>query len=259
MTAIATYRPAADELDLVLQAHQARLPVMLTGPTGCGKTRLVETIATRLGRPLVTVTCHDDLTTADLLGRYLVSGGDVVWVDGPLTRAVRDGAVCYLDEVIEARHDTLAALHSLADHRRTLFLERSGETITAPESFMLICSYNPRRRGAFKELGVALRQRFVTVTLDYLDADHEAQVVAEESGVDPDTASRLVAFARLVRTMDETGLMETPSTRSLVAAARMVVAGAPERRALELAVLAPLQLGPAQLAAVWELCRATAG
>jgi MoxR-like ATPase len=161
---------------------------MLTGPTGCGKTRLVEHMAEALERPLFTVSCHDDLTSIDLVGRFLVHGGDVEWIDGPLTRAVREGAVCYLDEVIEARRDTLAALHSLTDHRRSLYLDRTNERVRAADGFMLVCSYNPTSRSALKELKPSFRQRFVSLDLAYLPEEDEASVVAVETGVGPQVA-----------------------------------------------------------------------
>jgi len=154
-----TYYSNGNEVPLFEQAYQQRLPVMLTGPTGCGKTRLVEHMGLLLSRPVVTISCHDDLTSSDLVGRFMVTGGDVVWTDGPLTRAVKAGAICYLDEVVEARHDSLAILHSLTDHRRALYLDRADEVVTAPETFMLVCSYNPAYRSSLKELKPSFRQR----------------------------------------------------------------------------------------------------
>src|SRR6516165_8398425 len=163
-----TYFANGNEVQLFEQAYQQQLPVMLTGPTGCGKTRFVEHMGQRLGRPVVTISCHDDLTSSDLIGRFLVTGGDVVWNDGPLTCAVKSGAICYLDEVVEARHDSLAILHSLTDHRRTLYLDRAHEVVKAPQDFMLVCSYNPAYRSSLKELKPSFRQRFVTVAMTFL-------------------------------------------------------------------------------------------
>ncbi|MFC8527245.1 CbbQ/NirQ/NorQ/GpvN family protein [Nocardia sp. NPDC057227] len=234
------YHATGDEVRLFEQAHRQRLPVMLTGPTGCGKTRLVEHMGALLGRPVLTISCHDDLTSADLVGRFLVAGGDVVWQDGPLTRAVRTGAICYLDEVVEARHDSLAVLHSLTDHRRTLYLDRSGEELTAPSEFQLVCSYNPAYRSSLKELKPSFRQRFVTLGLDYLPPEHEIAVIATESGVDAAVAGRLVGCAGMIRQADEAFHFEPPSTRVLVTAARMIAAGAGELAAVQAAVLAPL-------------------
>ena len=178
------YFANGNEEQLLQRAFQQRLPVMLTGPTGCGKTRLVEHIGGLLERPVVTISCHDDLTSADLVGRFLVTGGDVVWKDGPLTRAVRQGAICYLDEVVEARHDSLAILHSLTDHRRTLYLDRKGEVVAAPGSFMLVCSYNPAYRSSLKDLKPSFRQRFVTLAMNYLPPEREADVLVAETGID---------------------------------------------------------------------------
>lgn len=234
------YLATGTEVDLIEHAYRRRLPVMLTGPTGCGKTRLVEHVGARVGRPVVTISCHDDLTSADLVGRFLVSAGDVVWQDGPLTRAVRQGAICYLDEVVEARHDSLAILHSLADHRRTLFLDRQGEAVAAPDTFMLVCSYNPAYRSTLKDLKPSFRQRFVTVTLDHLPADREVEVLVAETGVASDAAARLVRCASSIRRADASFHLEPPSTRTLVTAAHLVAAGVSEAEAAEACILGPL-------------------
>ncbi|MBW2399817.1 MAG: CbbQ/NirQ/NorQ/GpvN family protein [Deltaproteobacteria bacterium] len=224
-------------------AHESHLPLMLTGPTGCGKTRLVEHMAAALDQPLVTVTCHDDLSSADLVGRFLVRGGDVEWIDGPLTSAVRRGAICYLDEIVEARRDTLAVLHSLTDHRRTLYLDRNSETLQAPAKFMLVCSYNPSSRSALKELKPSFRQRFVTVDLDYLAADEEASVVSAETGASQELARSLVELGNALRLATDGGVYEAPSTRSLVIAAKLMASGLDKREAVGAAVLAPLVSG----------------
>jgi MoxR-like ATPase len=234
------YLAAGDEVGLLEHAHRRRLPVMLTGPTGCGKTRLVEHVGALLDRPVVTISCHDDLTSADLVGRFLVSGGDVVWQDGPLTRAVRDGAICYLDEVVEARHDSLAVLHSLTDHRRTLYLDRAGDVVVAPDGFMLVCSYNPAYRSTLKDLKPSFRQRFVTLAMTYLPAEREAEVLVTETGVDAEVAARLVRCAAAMRNADEVLHLEPPSTRTLVTAAHLVASGVSERDAAEVCILGPL-------------------
>lgn len=250
------YVASGVECDAIAAAWRAQLPVMLTGPTGCGKTRLVHHMAATLGRPLVTVTCHDDLTASDLVGRFLVAGGDVRWVDGPLTAAVRIGAVCYLDEVVEARRDTLAVLHSLLDDRRALYLERTGEAVTAPAEFMLVASYNPSSRSILKELKPSFRQRFVTMALDYLPPVAEQAVVGHEAGVAADVADRLVRAANALRQAEESGVREVPSTRVVVAAARLIAQELPEEVALELGLLNPLSATGPVGDALHELLRA---
>src|SRR5246500_3371784 len=198
-----TYLANANEVRLFEQAYRQRIPVMLTGPTGCGKTRLVEHMGSLLSRPVFTISCHDDLTSSDLVGRFIITGGDVVWTDGPLTRAVKAGAICYLDEVVEARHDSLAILHSLTDHRRSLYLDRAGEIVKAPDTFMLVCSYNPAYRSSLKELKPSFRQRFVTLPMRYLPAEREAEVIVAEAGIPLDSAQRLVGWAVANRTADQ--------------------------------------------------------
>jgi MoxR-like ATPase len=234
------YQVNGNEVELFKRAYQQRLPVMLTGPTGCGKTRLVEYMGGLLGRPVATISCHDDLTSSDLVGRFIVSSANVVWKDGPLTRAIKDGAICYLDEVVEARHDSLAVLHSLTDHRRTLYLDRAGEVVKAPDAFMLVCSYNPAYRSSLKELKPSFRQRFVTVAMSYLPPEHEAKVLVGEAGIDLATAQRLVKCSASLRGADPVFHLEPPSTRTLVTAAKMIAAGASELEAAEVCILAPL-------------------
>ncbi|WP_174187849.1 AAA family ATPase [Nocardia barduliensis] len=234
------YYATGNEVQLFEWAFHQRMPVMLTGPTGCGKTRFVEHMGTLLASPVVTISCHDDLTSSDLVGRFMVTGGDVTWTDGPLTRAVRSGAICYLDEVVEARHDSLAILHSLTDHRRTLFLDRVDEVVPAPEQFMLVCSYNPAYRSSLKQLKPSFRQRFVTLAMNYLPADREIDVLIAEAGVNRAVARRLVQCANTIRQADEVFHFEPPSTRVLVAAARLIAAGAGELEAAHACVLAPL-------------------
>jgi nitric oxide reductase NorQ protein len=251
------YLASGNEERLFEHAFDRRLPIMLTGPTGCGKTRLVEHAGRVLGRPLVTISCHDDLTSADLVGRFLVSGGDVVWQDGPLTRAVRDGAICYLDEVVEARHDSLAILHSLTDHRRMLYLDRAGEVVPAPAAFMLVCSYNPAYRSSLKDLKPSFRQRFVTLAMDYLPPEREADVLVAETGIGAAAAARLVRCAIAIRNADEVFHLEPPSTRSLVNAAHLVAAGTSEIDAADVAILGSLSTDDTVMGALRELTTAT--
>jgi len=234
------YHSNNNEVALFRQAAEQRLPVMLTGPTGCGKTRLIEHMGELLGREVITISCHDDLTSADLVGRFMVTGGDVIWNDGPLTRAVKEGAICYMDEVVEARHDSLAVLHSLTDHRRTLYLDRAGEVVHAPETFMLVCSYNPAYRSSLKDLKPSFRQRFVTVAMNFLPPEREVEVLIAEANISMSVATRLVQCATNIRNADDVFHFEPPSTRALVTAAKMIAAGASELEAAEVCILAPL-------------------
>jgi len=234
------YRPVQREVEVFEHAYRNRLALMIKGPTGCGKTRFVEAMAAKVERPLVTVACHDDTTATDLLGRYLVEGGDTVWQDGPLTRALRQGAVLYLDEIVEAREDVVVVLHSLADHRRQIYLDRLNETLTAPAEFMLVISFNPGYQRGFKELKPSTRQRFVGLSFQYPEPEIEAEIVAQESGIDLAMAKRLVAFAGKVRNLQEFGLSATASTRLLAHAGRLMHTGMPPRTACHVGVIEPL-------------------
>ena len=238
------YVPIGNEAVVFRAAFRQRLSVLLKGPTGCGKTRFVEAMAYDLERPLVTVACHDDLTTADLVGRFLLKGGDTVWTDGPLTRAVRDGAICYLDEVVEARQDTTVVLHPLADHRRLLPIDRLGVTLEAAPGFCLVVSYNPGYQSVLKDLKDSTRQRMVAIELDFPPAEIEEKVVAHEAGVDHDTAARLVRLGQAVRRLETAALREVASTRVLVAAGRLTVEGLSVRDAARAAVAGPLSDDP---------------
>ena len=219
------YQPVGDELALFEAAAAKRLPVLLKGPTGCGKTRFVEYMAWKLRRPLVTVACHDDLTTADLVGRYLIVGDETVWLDGPLTAAVRAGAICYLDEIVEARKDTTVVIHPLADTRRALAVDKRGELVAAPPEFMLVISYNPGYQSVLKEIKPSTRQRFVALEFDYPSAEVEARIVATEGGIAPELAKRLVKLGELTRNLKGAGIDEGASTRLLIHAAQLIDAG----------------------------------
>src|SRR6476469_372290 len=196
------YRAVGDEVEVFRAAARRGLPVLLKGPTGCGKTRFVEAMAHQLGRPLITVACHDDLTTADLVGRYLLKGGETVWVDGPLTRAVREGAICYLDEIVEARQDTTVVLHPLADHRRQLPLDRLGITLDAAPGFCLVVSYNPGYQSVLKDLKDSTRQRMVGIELTFPAPEIEEAIVAHEADLDRAEAARLVKFGQAIRRVE---------------------------------------------------------
>lgn len=249
------YLARGDEREIFEKAHQKQIPVLLKGPTGCGKTRLVEHMAARLGVPLFTVPCHDDLAASDLIGRYLLKDGDTLWVDGPLTRAVREGGICYLDEVVEARKDTVVVIHPLTDDRRQLFMERTGETLKAPASFQLVISFNPGYQNATKTLKPSTRQRFVALDLDWPEPAQEIEIVVHESGVEPRLGERLVHLAHKVRPLKNDGLEEVPSTRTLVLAGRMIVSGLAPRRAAEIALGTPLTEDEAVLRTIRDLAR----
>jgi nitric oxide reductase NorQ protein len=221
-------------------ADSQGLSIMLKGPTGCGKTRFVEAMAHDLGRELITVACHEDLTASDLVGRFLIQGGDTVWVDGPLTRAVRAGAICYLDEVVEARQDTTVVIHPLSDHRRQLPIDRLGVTLEAAPGFCLVVSYNPGYQSVLKDLKDSTRQRMVAIELGFPPADIEVKVVSEEAGVDLGIAESLVRLGGAIRRLGTGGLREVASTRVLIAAARLVAAGVPIQDAARAAVTGPL-------------------
>ncbi|KAA0010327.1 CbbQ/NirQ/NorQ/GpvN family protein [Billgrantia pellis] len=221
------YEPVGNECALFEQAYRQRLPLLLKGPTGCGKTRFVSHMAAKLGRPLFTVSCHDDLTAADLTGRYLLQGGETRWVDGPLTRAVREGGICYLDEVVEARKDVTVVLHPLTDDRRLLPLERTGELLEAPDDFMLVVSYNPGYQHILKSLKPSTRQRFVAMSFDFPPPRVECEIVARESGLAFERCAALVNLAASLRAMKGQDLEEGVSTRLLVYCATLINAGMP--------------------------------
>ena len=251
------YLPTRDEVEIFEQAHSRSLAVMLKGPTGCGKTRFVEHMAWRLARPLVTVACHDDLTASDLVGRFLVRDDATVWQDGPLTRAVRQGAICYLDEIVEARQDTTVVIHPLADHRRILPIDKTGELIEAAPGFQLVISYNPTYQHALKDLKPSTRQRFISLEFSFPAAEHEARIVAHESGIEGADARALVTLAERLRTLQDRGLAEVPSTRLLIAAGHLIASGVERRRACDVAIVTPLSDEPMLLGAMRDLVEAT--
>ena len=251
------YLATADEIAVFETCHARRLPVMLKGPTGCGKTRFVEHMAWRLGRPIVTVACHDDLSASDLTGRYLIRGSDTVWLDGPLTQAARHGAICYLDEIIEARSDTVVVIHPLTDDRRILPLDKTGEVVEAAAGFQLVISYNPGYQHALKDLKPSTRQRFVALEFGFPRADVEAEIVCHEAGVGPATAVALVTLTNRLRQLGDRGLAEVPSTRLIVATARLMAGGIDTRSACRAALLGPLTDDPDLMVAMHDLVAAT--
>lgn len=247
------YEATGDEIEIFEAAYKNGLPILLKGPTGCGKTRFMEYMAWRLQRPLITVSCHDDLTASDLVGRYLVRGGETVWIDGPLTQAVRAGGICYLDEIVEARKDTMVVIHPLADDRRVLPIEKLGTLVEATPGFCLSISYNPGYQSVLKDLKQSTRQRFVALEFDYPEPDLEAGIVATESGLDQETAARLVKFAGMTRNLKGSGLEEGASTRLLVHAAKLIASGVNPVSACHGAIAQALTDDPEMLAAVNEL------
>ncbi|WP_371347686.1 CbbQ/NirQ/NorQ/GpvN family protein [Ancylobacter sp. IITR112] len=234
------YRPVGDEIAVFEAAWRHRLPVMLKGPTGCGKTRFVEHMAWRLGRPLITVAAHEDMTAADLAGRFLLGPEGTVWQDGPLTQAVRHGAICYLDEIVEARQDTTVVIHPLTDARRLLPLEKRNELIPAHADFQLVISYNPGYQSAVKDLKESTKQRFVAIAFDYPAPELEAEIVTREAGTDLSLARLLVAIAACSRNLRGQGLEEGASTRMLIHAGRLAAGGVPLPAAVEAAIVLPL-------------------
>jgi len=249
------YLPVGDEVELFAAAHAQKIPVLLKGPTGCGKTRFVEYMAWHLGRPLtvikrrsteteahrslplVTVACHEDLTASDLVGRYLLEGDTTRWVDGPLTRAVKAGAICYLDEIVEARKDTTVLIHPLTDHRRILPVEKKGQLIVASDGFLLVISYNPGYQSALKDLKHSTRQRFISIEFHHPPRELEKEIIRHESGVSEAVAADLAKLGEKVRNLREHGLQEGASTRLLIYAGRLMEKGIPPRRACQVAVV----------------------
>jgi nitric oxide reductase NorQ protein len=251
------YLPVGDEVTVFQECHGRGLAVMLKGPTGCGKTRFVEHMAWRLRRPLITVACHDDLSASDLTGRWLVKGGETVWQDGPLARAARVGAICYLDEVVEARQDVVVVIHPLTDDRRMLPIEKAGELVEAAPGFQLVVSYNPGYQHVLKDLKPSTRQRFVSLEFDFPPPALERRVVVHEGGVDEPTATALVELAGRVRRLRDRGLAESPSSRLLVATARLISGGIDPAQACRVALMAPLTDDPDLLAAIGDLIAAS--
>ena len=252
------YLPVSDEIELFEAAYAQKIPVLFKGPTGCGKTRFIEYMSYRLGRPLtkvtqkegpaekgssngtslplITIACHEDLSASDLVGRYLLEGENTVWMDGPLTRAVKVGGICYLDEIVEARKDTTVLIHPLTDHRRILPVEKRGELLEAADGFLLVLSYNPGYQSALKDLKHSTRQRFVALEFDYPPPDIEAEIVAHEAGIDESLAKQLAKLGQKVRNLKEHGLGEGASTRLLIYAGQLITQGIAPRRACQVAV-----------------------
>ena len=234
------YQPTGNEITLFEQAYLSKLPVMLKGPTGCGKTRFLQYMAYRLGRPLITIACHEDLTTGDLVGRYLLKGGETVWNDGPLTTAVKIGAICYLDEVVEARKDTTVVIHPLTDDRRVLFIEKKGEIIAAPDQFMLAISFNPGYQTFLKDLKQSTKQRFIAMDFNYPTPELETNILVMETGINRDIALKLIELAQKIRNLKNRGLEEGVSTRLLIYAGQLIKSNIEVMEAVQAAMIKPI-------------------
>ena len=238
------FMPTSDEIEVFQAAYNERVPILLKGPTGTGKTRFVEYMSWKINSnenkvkdiPLVTVACHEDLTASDLVGRYLLDASGTKWIDGPLTRAVKSGGICYLDEVVEARKDTTVIIHPLTDHRRTLSIDKLGQVIQADDGFLLVVSYNPGYQNAVKDLKHSTRQRFVAIEFDFPDVDRETKIVAHESGLEEGMSNQLAVLGQKIRNLREHGLEEGASTRLLIYAARLIKQGIPPKRACQVAL-----------------------
>jgi len=247
------YLPVNKEVEVFEHCYRSRLPVMLKGPTGSGKSRFVEFMAHKLGKDLITVACHEETSATDLIGRFLLKGAETVWVDGPLTRAVKEGSIIYLDEIAEARPDIIVAIHPLTDHRRQLFIDKLGTTVAAHPDFLLVISFNPGYQKGFKELKPSTKQRFVGLAFNYPKEKTEIEILLNETKVDEKTAGSLVKIASKIRNLTELGLAETVSTRLLVDASHLIAADLPKRTAVEAAILQPLTDEEETLAALRDL------
>ena len=253
------YEPSGNECELFEKAWKNNLPLLIKGPTGCGKTRFVSYMADQLKLPLYTIACHDDLTASDLVGRHLIGAGNTVWSDGPLTKAVREGGICYLDEVVEARKDTTVILHPLADDRRILPIDRIGETLKAPDSFMLVVSYNPGYQNFLKKLKPSTRQRFISITFDFPRSEQEEKIIVGESGIDSFTSKQLVSIANAIRNLKDHDLEEVVSTRLLIYSAKLISDGVDPVSACNSAIVETLTDDLETQIALNEVIKATFG
>ncbi len=248
------YKAIGSEIEVFEQINTLKLPLLLKGPTGSGKSRFIEYMAAEIGKQLITVSCHEETSATDLIGRFIIKGAETVWIDGPLSIAVKNGYILYLDEIAEARPDVIVAIHSLTDHRRELFIDKLGETIKAHQDFLLVASFNPGYQKGFKELKPSTRQRFVALSFDYPQAKIEAEILCEETGIHKDIAQKLVAIASKIRNLTELGLTETVSTRLLVDAAKLIHNGLPKRLAVHVAIVEPLTDETDTIQALKDMC-----
>jgi len=248
------YKAIGSEVEVFNQANQLKLPLLLKGPTGTGKSRFVEFMANDLGKVLITLNCNEETSSTDLIGRFIIKGAETVWIDGPLSIAVKNGYILYLDEIAEARPDVIVAIHSLTDHRRELFIDKLGETIKAHPNFLLVASFNPGYQKGFKELKPSTRQRFVSLSFEYPEPKVETEILITETGINKDIAQKLVNIGSKIRNLTELGLTETVSTRLLVNAAKMIHAGLPKRLSVHVAVVEPLTDELETVKALKDLC-----
>ncbi|SNZ01485.1 CbbQ/NirQ/NorQ/GpvN family protein [Flagellimonas pacifica] len=253
-TAVPYYKPVGKEIAIFKHSHNSKIPFLLKGPTGTGKSRFIEYMAHELDQPLITVSCHEETSSTDLIGRYIIKGAETVWMDGPLTMAVKTGAILYLDEIAEARPDVIVAIHSLTDHRRELFIDKLGKIIKAHPDFMLVASFNPGYQRGFKELKPSTRQRFVAVSFNYPEAKIETDILVNETNILEADAKKLVNIANKIRNLTELGLTETVSTRLLVDAAKLIRSGLPKRLTVHVAVVEPLTDDVEVVSALNDLC-----
>ena len=248
------YHQIGKEVEVFEQAYKNKIPFLLKGPTGTGKSRFIEYMAHKLDKKLITISCHEETSSTDLIGRYIIKGAETLWMDGPLTVAIKEGSIIYLDEIAEARPDVIVAIHSLTDHRRELFIDKLGETLKAHQDFMLVASFNPGYQKGFKELKPSTRQRFIATSFAYPEAKIEADILVNETGVEASIAKKLVNIATKIRNLTELGLAETVSTRLLVDAAKLIHSGLPKRLAVEVAVVEPLTDDLEVIEALKDLC-----
>lgn len=248
------YHAVGKEKEVFEHAYKNKIPFLLKGPTGTGKSRFVEFMAHQLDKKVITISCHEETSSTDLIGRFIIKGAETVWLDGPLTTAVKEGAIIYLDEIAEARPDVIVAIHSLTDHRRELFIDKLGETVKAHDDFMLVASFNPGYQRGFKELKPSTRQRFIAVSFEYPETKIEIEILIKETNVDPDVAKKLVAIGNKIRNLTELGLTETVSTRLLVDAAKIIHSGLPKRLSVHVAIVEPLTDDLQTVQALKDLC-----
>ncbi|WP_291865915.1 CbbQ/NirQ/NorQ/GpvN family protein [Maribacter sp.] len=255
MTEIAPYyHQIGKEVEVFNHSYENKIPVLLKGPTGTGKTRFVDYMAHHLNKKMITISCHEETSSTDLIGRFIIKGAETIWIDGPLTTAVKEGAILYMDEIAEARPDVIVAIHSLTDHRKELYIDKLGKTVKAHEDFMLVASFNPGYQKGFKELKPSTRQRFIALPFSYPKAKNETEIIENETEIEGSIAKKLVNIANKIRNLTELGLTETVSTRLLVDAAKLIKTGLPKRLAVKVAIVEPLTDDREIAEALVDLC-----